>query len=102
MRCVDEEASSSERPLQFAGYWVIARTTDEASNEIGSAVRIVPDERVNFVVAACRTRYEGAIVVIHLVFPLLVHLLLDGKPIEVGTHENSGAELQWPLRWRRG
>ena len=73
MCCAEEETSSSERALQFAGDRVIARPTDETGDEIGSAVRIVPDERVNIVIAACVTRCEGVIVALHIVFPFLVH-----------------------------
>ena len=93
------KTSFSESPLQFAGYRVIARPTGEARNEIGSAVRIIPDEGVNIIIAACRTRCERVIAVIHLFFPFLVHLALT-RTDGVATHENSGAELKWPLRWQ--
>jgi hypothetical protein len=88
-----KETSPSERLLQSAGYRVIARPTEQAGDEIGSAVWIVPDECVDIIIAACGTGCKSTIVVIHLVFSPYIHLCLT-RNCRLGTHENPGAKFE--------
>lgn len=64
------------RSFQFAGYGVVPRPTVEAGTEPASVDGIIPDERVNNIVAAGGTRRERAIIIIHVVLLLLFLVLV--------------------------